>query len=268
MLLTERQNSRLAVEKYRGRSLCEMLSVIVSLLSGVWIRFWMRFAGLSPLGRLATRFATWFAPPFYERCYLAWLNPKGYVAPGTVLHHCELRLGTRVFIGERVVIFQDQNGGSVELGNSVQLYGDTYIQTGQGGSVKIGDRTTVQPRCQLSAYKGPIEIGCDVQIAPNCAFYPYDHTFAPGELIRKQPVTTKGGIFIEDDVWLGFGVIVLDGVRIGKGAVIGAGSVVTRNIPDGAIAVGVPARVVRMRSDLAGTESDSHIQTTKNTKVA
>lgn len=238
------------------------------VISAAWIRFWMRFAGLSLFGRLATRFATWFAPPFYERCFLAWLNPKGYVAPGTVLHHGGLRLGTRIFIGERVVIFQDKNGGPVELGNGVQLYGDTYIQTGEGGSIRIGDRTTVQPRCQFSAYKGPIEIGRDVQIAPNCAFYPYDHSFAPGELIKKQPLQTKGGIIVGDDAWLGFGVIVLDGVRIGKGAVIGAGAVVTRDIPAGAIAFGVPARVVRMRSDLAGTESASHIQTTKNTKVS
>jgi len=219
------------------------------VISAVWIRFWMRFAGLGLFGRLATSFATWFAPPFYERCHLAWLNPRGYVAPGTVLHHGDLRLGSHVFIGKRVVIFQDKNGGPVVLGNSVHFYGDTYLQTGESGCIKIGDRTTVQPRCQFSAYKGSIEIGRDVQIAPNCAFYPYDHSFAPGELIRKQPITTKGGIFIEDDVWLGFGVIVLDGVRIGKGAVVGAGSVVTRDIADGAIAFGVPARVVRIRDD-------------------
>ena len=55
---------------------------------------------------------------------------------------------------------------------------------------------------------------------------------------------------IDDDAWLGYGVIVLDGVKIGKGAVIGAGSVVTRDVPDETIAVGVPARVVKRRCDL------------------
>lgn len=234
-----------------------IFSMALALLAQAWVRFWMRFAGLSVLGRIATHIATWFAPPYYDRVPLSWLNPKGYVAPGTVLHHRDLRLGTRVFIGERVVIFQDKDGGPVELGNSAQLYGDTYIQTGYGGNIKIGARTTVQPRCQFSAYKGSIEIGCDVQIAPNCAFYPYDHDFAPGELIRKQPLQTKGGITIEDDVWLGFGVIVLDGVRIGKGAVIGAGAVVTHDIPEGAIAFGVPARVVRMRNNSRAIESIS-----------
>jgi acetyltransferase-like isoleucine patch superfamily enzyme len=62
--------------------------------------------------------------------------------------------------------------------------------------------------------------------------------------MRLQPLQTKGGIVIEDDVWIGFGVIVLDGVKIGKGAVLGAGSVVTRDIPDNTVAVGVPAKTI------------------------
>jgi acetyltransferase-like isoleucine patch superfamily enzyme len=91
-------------------------------------------------------------------------------------------------------------------------------------------------------------MGPRVQIAPNCAFYPYNHGFAPGKPILHQPLESKGDILIEEDAWLGVGVIVLDGVRIGKGAVIAAGSVVTQNIPDGAIAMGAP-RVVKMRAD-------------------
>ena len=86
-----------------------------------------------------------------------------------------------------------------------------------------------------------------MEIAPNCAFYPYDHGIEPGQLVAAQPVRTKGGISIGDGAWLGFGVIVLDGVRIGKGAVVGAGSVVMHDVPDGAVAFGVPARVIKMR---------------------
>ncbi len=87
-------------------------------------------------------------------------------------------------------------------------------------------------------------------IAPNCALYPYDHGVAPDKPISAQPLQSKGSITIEDGAWLAFGVIVLGGVRIGKGAVIAAGSVVTTDIPDGAIATGAPARVVKMRSDM------------------
>jgi acetyltransferase-like isoleucine patch superfamily enzyme len=225
-------------------------ATIWSLLSTIWSRFWMRFAGLGYFGRIATYLATWSVPPYKERRRLARYNSKGYIAPSATIHHANLTLGANVFIGDRVTIFQVKNSGSVELGDRVRLHNDTCIETGDGGSLKIGPNTHIQPRCQLSAYKGAIQIGSGVQIAPNCAFYPYDHGIAPSQLIKDQPLQTKGGIIVDDDAWLGFGVIVLDGVRIGKGAVVGAGAVVTHDIPDGAIAAGVPARVINMRSNL------------------
>ena len=70
-----------------------------------------------------------------------------------------------------------------------------------------------------------------------------------GPTDHQQPLATKGPIIIEDEVWLGFGVIILSGVRIGKGAIVGTGSVLTKDVPSGAIAVGVPAHVVRMRAE-------------------
>lgn len=211
----------------------------------------MRYTGLGTCGRIATRLATWGAPPYYKRKYLARLNPQGYIAPSAVIHHDDLILMANVFIDDRVVIFQSNNGGTVEIGKGVHLYRDTVIQNGAGGSVKIGDNTHIQLRCLFSAYMAPIQIGSGVQIAANCAFYSYNHLFGVNELIMKQPIQTKGGIVIYDDAWLGVGVIVLDGVRIGKGAVVGAGSVVTCDIPDGAIAAGVPARVMKMREQVA-----------------
>jgi len=207
----------------------------------------MRFAGLSHLGRISTRMATIFAPPYYGRCYLAGLNPKGYVSPSATIHHNSRRFGRNVFIGDRVTIFQDKDGGPVELGDRVHIYDESFIQTGSGGSFKIGDDSHIHPRCQISAYCSKVTIGCEVQIAPNCAFYPYNHSIEPGKIIRKQPLYSRGDIVVGDDAWLGYGVIVLDCVRIGNGAVVGAGSVVTEDIPDGGIAVGVPARVVKMR---------------------
>jgi acetyltransferase-like isoleucine patch superfamily enzyme len=98
----------------------------------------------------------------------------------------------------------------------------------------------------------PIKIGQRVDIAPYCAFYPYSHGMSEGQIIRRQPLQTKGGIVIEDDAWLGVGVIVLDGVRIGKGAVVGAGAVVTKDLPANSVCSGVPARVVKMRGNFEG----------------
>lgn len=209
----------------------------------------MRFSGTGPVGRIATRFAAFGLPPYYGLVYLSRLNAKGYISPKAIIHHHHLNLGQNIFLDERVMIYQDIDGGSVDLGDGVHLHRETIIQTGQGGSVQIGSQTHIQPRCQLSAYKAPILIGSRIEIAPYCSFYPYNHGMACGEPIRKQPLQSKGGIIIEDDAWLGIGVIVLDGVRIGKGAVVGAGSVVVKDIPENAICFGVPARVVKLREN-------------------
>ncbi|MFN6947053.1 MAG: acyltransferase [Cytophagaceae bacterium] len=219
-------------------------------LKSLWIRFWMNFAGLSPFGRIATWLATWFVPPYKGRSYLSRLNTQGYISTKASIFHDDLQLHNNVFIGDRVVIYKAKDGGPVQIGKGSHIHSDTIIEAGAGGSLTIGANTSIQPRCQFSAYKGSIVIGSNVQIAPNCAFYPYNHCFTPDEPIKNQPLQTKGGIVVEDDAWLGFGVIVLDGVRIGKGAVIGAGSVVTHDIPDGAIAVGVPARVIKTRAEI------------------
>lgn len=219
-------------------------------LRRVWAQFWMKLAGTSSAGRMAVRLAGWFYPPYKARHALARLSPAGYISPTATIHHKNFTVGKHVFLGDGVTIFARSADDSLVLGNEVSINKDTIIEMGHGGSLIIGARTTVQPRCQFSAFKGTIRIGEEVQIAPNCAFYPYNHGMSPGTPMKQQALLSKGGITLEDDVWLGYGVIVLDGVRIGKGAVIGAGSVVNKDIPAGAIAVGVPARVVKSREDM------------------
>jgi acetyltransferase-like isoleucine patch superfamily enzyme len=213
-----------------------------------WIRFWMRFSGYKAMGRLSTRLAVIFVPPYKSRCKLAKLNQKGYFSPSAQIDHSALELGNNIFIGDGVAIYQATDGGRVELADSVHLHRDCIIETGFGGSLRIGVRTTVQPRCQFSAYVGNIQIGNYVQIAPNCTFYPYNHGIRLNSNIYQQPLNSKGDIIIEDDTWIGAGVTVLEAVHIGKGAVIGAGSVVTKNIPDYCIAAGNPAKVIGERS--------------------
>ena len=214
----------------------------------LWIHFWMSLAGMKGLGRMATRLATWLAPPHKARISLASMNPKGYIAPSAIIYHSNLELGKHIFIADRVILFKAREGGFIRLGDNVGILRDSILETGFGGHLSVGDRTWIHPRCQLNAYLASIEIGSEVQIAPNCAFYSYDHGFELDQPINKQPLKTNGNIIVENGVWFGVGVIVLSGVRIGKGAVIGAGSVVTQNIPPNAIATGVPARVVKMRA--------------------
>jgi acetyltransferase-like isoleucine patch superfamily enzyme len=216
----------------------------------------MKVSGSGTVGRIATGLAAVGCPPFYGRIYLANIDPKGYLSPRATIHCQNLELGRNIYIDDNVLIYKDNDGGAVRIGEAVHLHRGTTIQTGQGGTVAIGAHTHIQPRCQLSAYKGAISIGERVEIAPNCAFYPYNHGMTVGQSIRNQPLHSKGGIIIEDDAWLSVGVVVLDGVRIGSGAVVGAGSVVTKDLPANSISFGVPARVIKMRADTSERISD------------
>lgn len=223
---------------------------IKTVIATAWSYFWLRFSGLGYWGRIATWLATWLAPPYKMRRSFARYYPSGYIAPSATIDHSNLQIGANIFIGDRVKIVEENRGGLVELADSVYLHNDTSIQTGDGGSVKIGSDTHIQSRCQFLAAKAPIQIGNGVQIAPNCAFYLSDFDITSNARLTEQLSPAKG-IIIEDGVWIGHGAIVLEGTRIGKGAAIGSGAVVDRDIQEGAIAVGVPARVIGMRSNLA-----------------
>jgi acetyltransferase-like isoleucine patch superfamily enzyme len=222
----------------------------LKLPTKLWVRFWMKFSGLSRVGRIACQIAGWFQPPSYGRVPLALFGTMGYISPTAMIVQKDLKLSRGCFIGDAVTIYQSPTGDAVILSEGVHIHRDTTLQTGEGGIITIGVQTHIQPRCQIVSYVGPIRIGKRCEIAPHCGFYPYDHGMGTGVSINQQPMTSKGGISIGDDVWIGFGAIVLDGVHIGKDAVIGAGSVVTKDVPSKCIAVGNPARVIGEKSEL------------------
>lgn len=222
-----------------------------------WEKFWMRYAGLSPAGRFATRMAVLFAPPFQLREYLRMLNPRGYISPEAIIHHSKLKLGRHVFIGDRVMIMERQGGGAIELGNGVSLWGESQLEVGQGGEITLGDRTRVNRGVQLLSYLAPIHIGRDVGLSTNCLLYSFNHGIAAGRPYLEQPLETNGPIIIDDHAWIGMGSIILSGVHIGEHAVVAAGSVVHHDVPAGAVAAGNPARVGKRRQ--AGQEeADAH----------
>lgn len=118
-------------------------------------------------------------------------------------------------------------------------FGRNQIRLGEGSG--LGSHFHLQ-NCEL-------EIGDYVMIAPNVKILGGGHKFEhKNELIGKQGNYSKSQLAIGDDVWIGNSVIILGKVsRIGKGAVIGAGSVVTKNIPEYAVAAGNPATVIKYR---------------------
>jgi acetyltransferase-like isoleucine patch superfamily enzyme len=119
--------------------------------------------------------------------------------------------------------------GSIVLGRRCGIGSFTYIATGKA-SVVIGDFVRIGAHTYIGASNRGFE--------------------DPNKLIIEHEKTEKG-IVVEDDVWVGANCVILDGVCIGRGSVIGAGAVVTRDIPPLSIAVGNPARVIRKRGEKA-----------------
>ena len=115
-----------------------------------------------------------------------------------------------------------------------------------GYNVHVGNETFINTN--LTALDvGEIRIGDHVQIGPNVQLLTPTHPVEPE--LRKAKWEAAKPIVIEDNVWLGGGVIVLPGVTIGENSVIGAGAVVTRSIPKDSVAVGNPARVIKSVHD-------------------
>jgi acetyltransferase-like isoleucine patch superfamily enzyme len=117
-----------------------------------------------------------------------------------------------------------------------------------GSRIVLGRDVHVGERCYLWAgdSSGTIRLGDNALLAPEVFITASNYGTAVGTPIMDQP-KREADVVVGADVWLGARVVVLPGVTIGDGAVVGAGSVVTKDIPAGAIAVGVPAKVVAWR---------------------
>jgi acetyltransferase-like isoleucine patch superfamily enzyme len=156
------------------------------------------------------------------------LGQGSYLDENVYIHACpagvEIGANTLVMHGAilHVYNFRDLPHAGIRIGRD-SLIGEYTVIRGQGG-VTIGDRVFTSPMTQLIAV---------------------NHVFAdPGRPFIEQGITAQG-IVIEDDVWLGSNAVITDGVRVGRGAVVAASAVVTRDVPPHTVVAGVPARVVR-----------------------
>jgi acetyltransferase-like isoleucine patch superfamily enzyme len=142
-------------------------------------------------------------------------------------------------------IIERGSGGRVAIGKGT-VVGPHAILSAYGGEIVLGENCSVNPFCVLYGHGG-LHIGNHVRIATHCVLVPANHVFDdPGTPITRQGLTTEG-IRIADDVWLGAGCRILDGVTIGRGAVVGAGSVVTKDVPSMTVFAGVPASQIGTR---------------------
>ncbi|MEZ9076147.1 DapH/DapD/GlmU-related protein [Vibrio cyclitrophicus] len=161
-------------------------------------------------------------------CLLKHYGKNSFVHPlASIRNHKEISVGNSVIINKNVTIWV----GSLFLGNNIQINPNTCIY----GRVIIGNNVMIAPNCMIASGNHGIAINDEPMITQKC--------------------TTKCPIRIGNDVWIASNSVILDGVNIGDGAIVGAGSVVTKDVPTMAIVVGNPARVIRYRYDKANRVS-------------
>jgi acetyltransferase-like isoleucine patch superfamily enzyme len=177
------------------------------------------------------------------------------------------RSGRGVVWGRGITV---RHPGKMSIGDGVVVDDGCYLDA-KGclpGEFRLDDAAFVSRGCVVSGKDGPVHIGARVNLGADCLLYSsggleigedtmlagacyvggggYETHGSTDVVMREQPLPGKG-VVIGPDCWLGARVVVVSGVRVGRGCVIGAGAVVTRDLPDHAIAVGIPARVIGFR---------------------
>jgi acetyltransferase-like isoleucine patch superfamily enzyme len=144
-------------------------------------------------------------------------------------------IGKGTVVGVRTEIV---NSNNVKIGKDCLLQDAVYLRAGTEGKITLGDRAAINSFARLFGH-GSIEIGEDAQIGPGCLITTTDHNIYENLEASFRKVT------IGKRAWIGANVTVLPGISIGDYAVVGAGSVVTRDVPAYSVVVGVPARVIK-----------------------
>lgn len=135
--------------------------------------------------------------------------------------------------------------GTIEIGSECRIRNSAMVLP-YGGRVSVGDGTGVNPFTILYGHGG-LEIGENCLIAAHSVIIPANHNINDTSVTIREQGATKEGITISDDVWIGTNCSILDGVTIGEGSVIAAGSVVTEDVPSYSVAAGVPAAQIDSR---------------------
>lgn len=149
--------------------------------------------------------------------------------------------GPGCFVAPDARIFAEPGRG-ILFGEACSIAAECFLH----GPITLGRNVSLNARVTLDGGKMGIVIGDDTRIATGTVAYAFDHGMNPSRTIREQPVVSRG-IRIGCDVWIGANVGITDGVNIGDHAVVGMGSVVTKDVANWAVVAGSPARVIADR---------------------
>lgn len=174
--------------------------------------------------------------------------------------HIQIHQPDSTFISPIHWMFSDvesiQLGSQVNIGSFSEIVVEGRLPNSNiFGRLVIGDRVVIGSHANIRASGGEIHIGHDCLIAQQVSLIASGHTLCTQGLYRDAPWdTTKTGVFIDENVWIGAGVTVLPGCTIGRNAVVGAGSVVTKSIPANEVWAGIPAKYLRTINRLDAAE--------------
>ena len=162
------------------------------------------------------------------------------------INHQNLHAWT--FLGKYTILKTDRKSAIV-FNDHIAIHNYVTLLAEEGGKIILGERVFIGDYSAIRAIRANIEIGADTMIAQQVKLISTNHAYTDrNRLIHDQDMDMdKCGIKIGNDCWLGAGCCVLPGVTIGNGAVIGANAVVSKDVPDYAVAVGVPAKVISYR---------------------
>ena len=136
----------------------------------------------------------------------------------------------------------------MRLGRGVRIGRGCFL-TADDGVLELDDNVALSPCVHVSADSGRVIIGAHTAIGPGTVIRAANHCFARVDLPIMRQGHTPGQVVIETDVWIGANCVITPDVRIGRGAVVGAGAVVTRDVEPFHIVGGVPARVIGRRGE-------------------
>ena len=140
-----------------------------------------------------------------------------------------------------------QFGNRVTIGKNAIIRPSNIYGSEIGEGLKIGDNSNIGPFAYIGC-SGFIEIGNNVMISPRVSIYAENHVFNNTQLLIKDQGVSKKMVKIEDDCWIASNSVILAGVTIGKGSVIAAGAVITKDVPPFSIMAGVPAIIISHRN--------------------
>ena len=138
-------------------------------------------------------------------------------------------------------------GDYVTIGRGTMIRPSSYYGIDLGKGIEIGNHSSIGPYSYVGC-AGKVVIGENVMIGPRCNIFPENHIFADGSIVIKNQGVQQKGIIIEDNCWVGGDVTILDGVRIGYGSVIGAGTLISKSIPPMSVVIDKRQKQIKNRS--------------------